>query len=318
VDAHAHINSEFYPDNSDVSTPTRVRSGQAVGASWREVLARALERKIAVVNIGTNREDSEENVRIAEEFSAGGGQGGVFAAVGLHPTETEEFNYEFYRKLAENKKVVAIGECGLDYNKFKNQSASWRTKIKINEGEFLIEKERQILVFKSQIRLAKDVEKPLMLHLRTEEAYADAINILEEDRKRVPAVIFHFYSGTKEQTEKLLGWGNFYVTVGGVITFSRDYDEVLKMIPMERMMVETDSPFVTPEPYRSQLRREYPDASTVGVNSDVTVGVNGRSKLNEPAYIVETVKKLAEIKEVSEEEMARITTETAKRVLGLV
>ncbi len=302
VDAHAHINSEFYPPhrragllNDDVETDL---------GDWREVLARAAGAGIAVVNVGTNRRDSEENVKIAEEMREG-----VWATVGLHPTEKEDlpdgrqgFDYEFYRKMAEKKQVVAIGECGLDYNKFKNQKSiptlekgrnSDRSvgEIKIEEGEFLEEKRRQENIFREQIKLAREVGKPLMLHLRTEEAYADAIEILEEKRKLVLAVIFHFYSGTREQTERLLTWENFYVTVGGVITFSRDYDEVLKMIPIEKMMVETDSPFVAPEPYRG--------------------------KRNEPAYMVETVKKLAEIKGVSEEEAARMTTEVARRIFDL-
>lgn len=270
VDAHAHINSEFYKDD------------------WRAVLERALNNGIAVVNVGTNKKDSEENVKIAEEMKEG-----VYATVGLHPTEEESFDYNFYKKLAGNGRVVAIGECGLDYYRIPN-----------NESKIL-EKKRQEGIFREQIRLAGEVGKPLMLHLRTEEAYEDAIEMLDETIHGTlgdfQKIVFHFYSGTKEQTERLLAWENFYVTVGGVITFVRDYDEVLKMIPIERMMVETDSPFVTPEPYRSQLRR-----------------ADGRGARNEPAYIVETVKKLAEIKGVSEEEAARVTTETARRVLGLI
>ena len=259
IDCHAHINSEFYND------------------TWKDVLNEALTSGIWVINAGTNSKDSEENIIIANQFKEG-----VYASIGIHPTEEEKFDFSLFEKLAEDKKVVAVGECGLDYAIFAR---------KHNETEKIEEaKNRQKNLFLNHIKLAKKVKKPLMLHIREEEAYNDAIEILEKENFS-DSVIFHFYSGNLKQTEKILNKFNAFFTFGGVITFAREYDERINIIPLEKILLETDSPFVTPVPYRGQK--------------------------NKPVYILETAKKIAEIRNVSLEEISEATTKNAKKVFNL-
>jgi len=259
IDCHAHINSEFYHDD------------------WKDVLDEALASGIWVINAGTNSKDSEENIIIANQY-----QEGVYASIGTHPTEKEEFNFIFFEKLTNNSKVVAIGECGLDYAIFAREH---------NETEKIEEaKNRQKNLFLNHIKLAKKVKKPLMLHIREEEAYNDAIEILEKENFS-DSVIFHFYSGNLKQTEKILNKFNAFFTFGGVITFAREYDERINIIPLEKILLETDSPFVAPVPYRGQK--------------------------NKPVYILETAKKMAEIKNVSLEEILKATIKNAKKVFSL-
>ncbi|MDO8504404.1 MAG: TatD family hydrolase, partial [Candidatus Liptonbacteria bacterium] len=158
---------------------------------------------------------------------------------------------------------VAIGECGLDYYRL--------------EPDDHISKERQKKAFMEQVYLAKDLEKPLMIHCRN--AFGDLIDILDANRDALlefPGVI-HFFSGGMEEAQALLDMG-FSFTFGGVVTFARDYDEVIKFLPLGNILSETDAPYVAPAPYRG--------------------------KRNEPAYVVETVKKLAELKGIKIEEMA--------------
>ena len=252
IDVHAHVNKSFYKDD------------------FESVLNRARENEVGFINIGTNLEDSKENLRIAKKYD------GVWAIVGVHPTEKEDFDYETFKKLALEEEVVGVGECGFDY---------FRDDNKTDE-----DKERQRKLFVSQIELAKEVNKPLMLHLRTSEAYDDAIDLIKSFDD-LPPVIFHFYSGNMDQTRKILEIDNAYVSVGGVITFTSDYDEVIREIPMERILLETDSPFVSPKSYRG--------------------------KRNEPSYIVEVPGKLAQIKGISENEVVNMALSTTKRVFGL-
>lgn len=290
-DAHTHV--QFVAFDSD----------------YKEVIGRALDSGAGLINVGTQKDTSRRAVQIANEYSSG-----VYAAVGLHPTHTaksfhdkqelgggeaaraftsrgEEFDYEFYKNLALDKKVLAIGECGLDYYRLTEET-----------------KEKQKEVFIQQIELAKEVQKPLMIHCR--EAFRDLIKILQATSWKLqsnPGII-HFFSGTKEDARELLNLG-FSFTFGGVITFARpvrnapattsemlagaggDYDEIIKFIPMDRILSETDAPYVAPVPYRG--------------------------KRNEPAYVVEVVKKLAEIKEIEFEEMRKQILKNAENCFNL-
>jgi TatD DNase family protein len=273
-DAHTHLQFAAFKDD------------------WREAVERALHANVWLVNVGTQRDTSRRAVEVAHEFSEG-----VFATVGLHPIHTEQsyhdakelgaddmareftsrgedFDYEFYKKLALDPKVVAIGECGFDY---------YRGKRTEDRG-------KQEKVFVQQIELAKDVGKPLMIHCR--EAFSDLIATLSSSRSSLssPPGIIHFFSGTKEDAGRLLDMG-FSFTFGGVITFARAYDEVIKYIPTDRILSETDAPYVTPEPYRG--------------------------KRNEAAYVVYVVKKLAEIKGVSEEEIRNQIFTSAKNIFRI-
>jgi TatD DNase family protein len=249
-----------------------------------------------MVNVGTQRDTSRAAVELAERCAAEG-NGGVYAAIGLHPIHTaksyhdaqelgggeaataftsrgEAFDAEYYRALAQHPKVVAIGECGLDYYR-ETRDKGQKTR------------ERQKEAFVAQIKLAQEVKKPLMIHCR--DAFADLIEILSEHFSPTAGII-HFFTGTPDDARALLGLG-FSFTFGGVVTFARDYDETIRLIPLDRILSETDAPYVSPAPYRG--------------------------KRNEPAYVIETVKKLAETKNVSVEEMRAQIWENAAKIFSI-
>ena len=242
---------------------------------YQKVIKRALEKGVGMINVGTQKNTSSKALELAYEFNSNP----VYAAVGLHPIHThksyhdvqelgdngeikgftsrgEEFDYEYYKKLAIDPKVLAIGECGLDYFRLSDENL----------------KNKQKEAFIKQIELAFEVKKPLMIHCRN--AFSDLIELLSAMSHKLlvdnPGII-HFFSGDKNEAKKLLELG-FSFTFGGVITFTRDYDDVIKMLPLENILSETDAPYVTPVPYRG--------------------------KRNEPVYVIEVVKKLAEIKNV--------------------
>lgn len=248
----------------------------AFDADRDEVIARSRAAGVGMVNVGTNHATSEAAIKLAEA-----NPDICWATIGLHPIHTHEgghhdvhesaaahdvesFDAEKFRALASYPKVVAIGECGLDYYRIKNNELGI--------------KEKQKTAFVEQIKLAHEVGKPLMIHCRN--AFPDLMGILIHNSSfLIPARpgIVHFFSGTLDDAKKLLEMG-FYFTFGGVITFVRDYDETIKTIPLNRMLSETDAPYVAPTPHRG--------------------------KRNEPFYVIEVVKKLAELKKLTVEETA--------------
>ncbi|MEK7650871.1 MAG: TatD family hydrolase [Patescibacteria group bacterium] len=247
IDVHAHLNFANYDEDREA------------------VFARASEAGIGMINVGTDQKTSEFAVDLAQKYS------NTWATVGLHPTDfVEGFDYEVYLNLAKHEKTVAIGECGLDY--FHQKSAE--------------EQEKQKEIFIQQIKLANEVGKPLMLHIRN--AYKDAYEILKSEA-RVKGNA-HFFAGTWDEAKLFLNLG-FTLSFGGVTTFVRDYDEVIRNTPLDMILTETDCPFVAPVPYRGQR--------------------------NEPSYLPEIVKKIAEIKGETEEKIGEVTLENAKRVFGL-
>jgi len=278
-DVHTHTQFAAYAEDKDA------------------VIRRALDAGVWMVNVGTQRDTSEASVETAHQYMEG-----VYASVGLHPVHTErsyhdaqeldisdkqqatgdkgftsrgeEFDFEYYKKLAQDPKVVAIGECGLDYYRSTNQ-------------ESRIKQER---AFRAQIELAQEVKKPLMIHCRN--AFADLITVLNAKRSTLNAHsgVIHFFAGTVDDARALLDLG-FSFSFGGVITFARDYDEVVRYIPIERIVLETDAPYITPVPHRGRR--------------------------NEPAYIVETARKLAELKTLSYETTAQMTTENARKIFDI-
>lgn len=278
-DVHTHTQFAAYADDKDA------------------VIRRALDAGVWMVNVGTQQDTSVAAVETAHQYPEG-----VYAAVGLHPVHTtksyhdaqelgvsdkqqdtgdkgftsrgEEFDFEYYKKLAQDPKVVAIGECGFDCYRITNQ-------------ESRVKQER---AFRAQIELAKEVQKPLMVHCRN--AFSDLIDALYAKRSTLNAYpgVIHFFAGTKNDAKTLLDLG-FSFSFGGVITFARDYDEVVRYIPIERIVLETDAPYITPAPYRG--------------------------KRNEPTYIAETAKKLAELKKLSFEETAHMTTQNARRIFAI-
>lgn len=233
IDAHTHLQFAAFDKDRE------------------EVIARTLGGGVWAVNVGTQRDTSFGTLKIAEAHD------GMFATVGLHPIHThsswhdpdelggekglksrgEEFSYEYYRELALHEKVVAIGECGLDY-------------YRIDGGESEVRLQKQAFI--AQIELAAEVGKPLMLHCR--DAYDDLIDILLSHKDKLlkenPGIV-HFFTGTKEHVEKLLNLG-FSFSFGGVITFGENYDSIIQALPLDSILLETDAPYVAPAKYRGK------------------------------------------------------------------
>jgi len=249
IDTHAHLDFEQYHRRH------------------AEVIARAQKAGVEkIINVGTSLQGCRDSLKLAEEFPP------VYAALGIHPSDTREDDRGIMAeilKLAQNKKVVAIGEIGLDY--YRNPIPS----------------EIQKRSFVTQLGLAKRLNLPIIIHNR--KADKDILEILKLQAEGLHGVI-HCFSGNWSLAKKFLAL-DFFISFTGVITFeSKDkglYElkEVVKKIPLEKIMVETDCPFLAPEPYRG--------------------------KVNEPAYVREIAKKIAEIKNIPFTRVAAITTQNA-------
>ncbi|MBI2047961.1 MAG: TatD family hydrolase [Parcubacteria group bacterium] len=215
-----------------------------------EVLQRMEENEVGALIVGVDAKSSELAIKeVAEKEN-------LFATVGLHPNDVfkESFNVEQYTELARHKKIVAIGECGLDHFRIKNQ------ELRIKQKDIL----------EKHIALAVLLNKPLMIHCR--DAHDDLIDILQSKKNEHGEKLrgnIHFFTGTKEIAKKYFDL-DFTISFTGVLTFTHEYDEVVKYAPLNMIMSETDCPFAAPVPYRGQR--------------------------NEPVYVVEVVKKIAEIR----------------------
>lgn len=264
---------------------------KAFDADRDALLLEMRDKGVGTIAIGTDQVESRKAVKLAQENE------NIYASVGLHPADnvTEEFDYAFYKNLAQNKKVVAIGECGLDYFYIENFFERDQNEKGIihNKEE---EKERQKRIFEEHINLAIDVNKPLMLHIRASkgstDAYDDAIDIIKNAQTLGKKVIgnVHFFTGTLAVAEQFVQLG-FTISFPGVITFAKEYDEIVKNIPLEMIHAETDSPYATPAPYRG--------------------------KRNSPIYVEEVVKKIAELQGLEIEEVKQQLLKNATRVFGV-
>lgn len=267
IDIHAHVNFKVFEEDQDI------------------IVRRALDGGTWFFNVGTQIDTSRAAIKMAHRYEEG-----VYAIVGLHPIHTgksfhdkdelgdegeaftsrgEVFNKNIYRELVKDPKVIAIGECGLDYYRMESES---------------IEKQKKAFI--KQIELANEIKKPLMLHIR--DAYADALQILKEHAK-VKGVV-HFFVGTPEEAKGFLDFG-FMLSFTGVLTFTHDYDEVVRNIPLNMILSDTDSPYIAPVPHRG--------------------------KRNEPSFVKEIVKKIAEIKNLPEEEVSRAIVINAKHLFDI-
>lgn len=243
LDTHAHLNINAF--NSDVES----------------VVSKCMDEGVALINVGTQADTSKKAVELAATHE------NCFAIVGLHPVHTsasyhdeqelgenmkgftsrgEEFDAAYYRELAKNKKVVGIGECGLDYYRLLPDTKA------VQEQAFI-----------AQIELANELGLPLMIHTRDSKGnsasakaeagvgnvYDDTYEILKTHAKVRGNV--HFYAGTYEQAKKFFDIG-FSVSFTGVITFAKDYEEVVRNAPLDMIHGETDCPYVAPVPYRGQ------------------------------------------------------------------
>jgi TatD DNase family protein len=232
------------------------------------VLSRANELGVNIfICVGTNINDSHESLTLAQKYK------NIYATAGIHPHDSKdaaEDDLQELRKLLDNEKIVAVGEMGLDY--FRNISNSDTQKI----------------VFKDQLKLAEETNKPIVFHNR--EADEDIINILSD----FPNVIgvAHCFSSSYETAIKLIEMG-FYISFSGNLTFKNSHlPEVAKKLPLDRLLVETDSPFLSPVPFRG--------------------------KTNEPGRTRYVVEKLAEIFDSDIDQIASITTANAKNLFNLV
>lgn len=271
IDIHSHLNFSAFKDDAD------------------EVIKRTLDNNVWTILVGSQNSTSKRALEYAKKYPFG-----ICAAVGFHPSHLaanyndphEEdldnnagvkksvFDYDFYKNFASDKKVVAIGECGLEYVR----------------GLDALKKE-QIEVFERQIELALEVNKPLMIHCR--DAHKDMIQVLKKHKTQAGDKLrgnIHFFSGTWEEAKEYFNL-NFSISFTGVITFTNDYDEIIKKSPLDKIMVETDAPYVAPAPFRG--------------------------KRNEPLYVKYVVQRIAEIKGAPFEEIKKATTQNALGVFGI-
>lgn len=267
IDTHAHVNFKSFKDDS------------------RDVLKRSLDQGIRVINVGSQYSTSKRAVEMAEKYETG-----VWAIVGLHPdhlkdqewveegikvkTAVEKFDRERYVELAKSKKVVAIGETGID----------------LYHGEE--NKDDQIRTFKEQIALAVDLDLPIMVHCRN--AYKDVLDVITQEKKKYGGKMrgtIHSYLGRLSYAEEFNKL-DFMISFNGVITYARDYDKVVRNIPLEYILTETDCPWLTPVPYRGER--------------------------NEPSYVKFVAEKIAEIKGENTNLVRQVTSKNAIELFRLI
>ena len=251
-DSHSHLDGEKFNKDRD------------------EVINRAKEAGVSyIMNPGADLETSANAVKLSEKYDM------IYAAVGVHPHEAktmDEIMLQLIKGLAKKPKVKAIGEIGLDYyydNSPRDIQKKW---------------------FREQIRLAKELKLPIIIHDR--DANEDVMNILKEEKAFDTGVLMHCYSGSAELARQYVKLGA-YISIAGPVTFknSRKAVEVVEIVPLDRLMIETDSPYLTPQPHRG--------------------------KRNESSYVRYVAEKIAEIKGITFEEVANVTAENAKRYFNI-
>lgn len=281
IDTHAHVNFNAFSQDGD------------------EVIRRSLAGDIWMILVGSEYKTSRKGLDYANKYEKG-----VYAAVGLHPihlddltvksddengeysfrAKAEEFNYDSYEKLAKFEKVVAIGEIGLDY-------------YHINlDGNVSAIKKKQQEVFEKQLLLARSLDLPVIIHCR--QAHDDMLSILTDFRKRHrdmipvgrPWGVMHCFSGDEDLAWKYFSLG-LIISFTGLITFSKRWDDLIRKMPPEKFMIETDCPYMTPEPYRG--------------------------KRNEPLLVKYVAGRIGEIRNLSLERVGEITTGNARELFHI-
>lgn len=251
-DSHAHYYDEQYdPDREEVLK-------KAYDSGVKHILSASSDVASAI-----------ENISLARQFDF------VYAAVGVHPHNAGDFNENILSAIADfasRPKVVAIGEIGLDY--YCDNAP----------------REAQKIAFARQISLALDLKLPIIVHDR--DAHEDTLAILKSENAKTTGGVLHCFAGSVEMAREVLK-NNFYISIAGPVTFknARKLIDVVKYVPDDRLMIETDCPYLTPEPFRG--------------------------KRNDSSYIRYTADKIAEIKGRSVEEIARITTANARRLFNI-
>lgn len=283
IDTHAHLDmKEFGPDRD-------------------EVIKRAVKAGVTkIITVGVYVESSKKAVELSQKYPE------VYAAVGIQPEEVYKYFVESscYHEsihdckpsaninrelttLARNKKVVAIGEIGLDY-KFARNKVIGNKEIRSTEE---VERGKQKEIFRRQLGLAVTLDLPVIVHCR--EAEEDVITeiVRYKDTKKLRGVI-HCFTGTEPFARKVLECG-FYISFSGIITFpsAKDLREVAKEVPLDRILAETDSPLIAPQSHRGER--------------------------NEPVFVIEVVKEIAKIKGIDQQEVSKITTQNAKNLFRI-
>nr|WP_263314360.1 TatD family hydrolase [Mammaliicoccus sp. Marseille-Q6498] len=252
IDTHVHLNADQYDDD------------------LQEVIDRALEEGIdRMFVVGFDTKTIERTMKLIDQYDF------IYGIIGWHPVDaidcTEE-RLEWIESLSSHPKIIGIGEMGLDYH--------WDKSPKDVQKE----------VFRKQIALAKRVQLPIIIHNR--EATQDCVDILKEENASEVGGIMHSFSGSNEIADEILKM-NFYVSLGGPVTFknAKQPKEVAKHVPMDRLLVETDAPFLSPHPYRG--------------------------KRNEPARVKLVAEQIAELRGMTYEEVCEATTKNAERLFKL-
>ncbi len=256
IDTHSHFNLHQFEHDLEKSVSQMQDAG------------------VGTICVGIDSATSTHAVQLAETHES------IWACVGQHPTEWEKpYDETVFNALAQAQRVVAIGECGIDYYREEDRKQS------------AIQKE----LFQKQIVLAHKYNLPLMLHIRPEQgtmtAYEEALSMLELYKTQWPDMrgTAHFFAGTKEIADRFLALG-FYISFSGVITFVPEYAVLVAHVPIEKILPETDAPFATPAPHRG--------------------------KRNQPEYVLEVVKKIAEIKERPLEEVVKTLRNNTRSLFG--
>lgn len=255
IDAHTHVQFPQFDEDRD------------------EVITRAKEKGIGMVQIGTDIVTSQKAYELALQHND------MWATAGIHPHEAVDikvFPLEEMKSLLSQDIVIGVGECGFD---FYNMSQEERRSAR----------ELQQSLFEEQIALSVAFKKPLVIHTR--DAFEETLSVLEEQaQKHSLRGIAHFFTGGREEAQRFLDLG-FYFTFGGLITHNRSFDDVIRFIPKERVLVETDAPYVAP--------------------------AGQRGKRNEPSYIIETMQALADIYNEPYEKVKERVRSNTKAIFGI-
>lgn len=251
-DTHAHFNDNRFKHDRDEA----INKAHEDGVSY-------------ILNVSYNIPSLDQSVSLSRKYNF------IYAAVGIHPHYSKDMDGELLiklRNLTQNKKVVAIGEIGLDY--YRNLSP-----VDIQKDCFI-----------KQIGLAKELNLPIIVHIR--DANDDALDILKAENAKDVGGIIHSFSGDVKMAKEVLD-NNFYISVGGPVTYrnARNLTDVVKYVPDDRLLIETDCPYLTPEPFRG--------------------------KRNDSSFVRLVAEKIAEIKGESFEKVAEVTTTNAKRLLKI-
>ncbi len=267
IDTHAHLDFKEFDEDRE------------------EVIKRAYEAGVEkIINVGCSPEHSQGAVDLAQNYEQ------IYAAVGVHPHDASQVNDEILndlRKLAQSKKVVAIGEIGLDYYRIDADPTRITTQIHADP------KEIQKSSFVKQLNLTKELKLPVIIHCR--DAYGDVLEILNSfsGDKSILGVT-HCFSGSRKFAKQFLNLG-LYLSFTGAITYTKNPDaeifQVIKEVPLDKIMIETDCPYLAPIPHRG--------------------------KRNEPAYVKFVADKIAEIRKITFEEVEKVTSENAERLFKI-